>query len=449
MIRIFEALLLAFAATALAETPPPQEPVQTAEVYDVTDLVLTGLERTSAAWLEGYIDYRLPAQLTRRDGVALARKLMTTGVFTDVKVVFEQSQVAPPLYRLHVQVEERWTTIPVVRGVYGGGTPLRILGLYDTHSFGRLVTLGGELRKYGDAPPGFVVYARDPRSQAGRYYLGAEFWRDFRRRQLYDREGEPLGALSSNASISRLRMLTPLAFESDADRDFRWKYGFDLEVIQEAPSVFDPEDAAPSAAPPDDVGLPEMKRRQYRILPTLLYDDIDLSIVEYDGFRLKLKSGPTFGDAKPYGSTELDLYGYKLMRSGLNVASHAVIGQTSFTSLQNQYFLGGLDSIRGLPDGAIYGTHAAYGSLEVRQLSYKSKYLWIQSVAFGDTGAAGETWDVAADDVRSTAGLGVRFAVPQIYRMIFRFDYAWALDGSGVQGITAGMNQFFDPYTPL
>jgi hypothetical protein len=33
--------------------------------------------------------------------------------------------------------------------------------------------------------------------------------------------------------------------------------------------------------------------------------------------------------------------------------------------------------------------------------------------------------------------------------MIFRIDYAWAVDGSGARGIAAGMNQFFDPYKPL
>jgi hypothetical protein len=43
---------------------------------------------------------------------------------------------------------EKWTTIPVIRGAFGGGTPLLVAGLYDIHSFGSLWTLGAEARKY-------------------------------------------------------------------------------------------------------------------------------------------------------------------------------------------------------------------------------------------------------------------------------------------------------------
>lgn len=431
-----------------AQAAAPSESAFADDLVDVDGLVLTGLERTSARWLEGYIDYAYPARLSRRDADGLARRLMTTGVFTDVKVTLDPADAQVGRYTLHVHVEEKWTTIPVIRGVYGGGTPLRILGAYDTHSFGRLLTLGGELRKYGDAPPGFVLYARDPRSQAGRYYLGAEFWRDLRRRQLYARDGREIGAASTNAAIARIRVLTPLAFGGTDARDYRWKYGVDVEAIQDAPSVFDP---APGAleTPPPDLRFADEGRRQYRLLPTLVYDDIDVGIVENDGVRLKVKAGPTRAEDVMHGSMEVEAFAYEMLPRGVNLAAHGLIGRTSYDSLQSQYFLGGFDSIRGLPDGALYGTHAAYANAEVRHLSFKARYLWIQSVAFADAGGAGPDFNVAWDDRRSAAGLGVRFAVPQIYRMIFRFDYAWAFGDRRSKGLTAGMSQFFDPYTPL
>lgn len=443
---------LAVTTTATAQeapTPPlPAVPVAAPEIFDVVDLVVTGINRTSPRWLTSYIDMTFPARLGQDDVAALARKLMTTGVFTEVKVQIETAPNDPTKNVLHVQVEEKWTMIPVIRGVYGGGTPLRIFGVYDIHAFGRLLTLGGETRQYGDAPPGFVLYARDPRSQAGRYYFGAEFWRDFRRRQLYDAKGEVLGSVSTNAAISRLRFLTPLAFDPEVTKDYRWKYGAELEVVQEAPSVFDGEDGLPED-PPADLDFADGKRYQVKLLPTLLYDDIDVNVVEYDGFRVKMRAGPTFAEGETHGTSEIEVFGFEMLPLNLNFALHGFAGQTSFSSLQTQYFLGGLDSIRGMPDGAIYGTHAAYLNAEMRHLSLKTKYLWVQSVAFTDAGGAAADWRDVGESGRSSAGIGVRFAVPQIYRMIFRLDYAWSLDGSNTQGVTAGMSQFFDPYTPL
>jgi hemolysin activation/secretion protein len=91
----------------------------------------------------------------------------------------------------------------------------------------------------------------------------------------------------------------------------------------------------------------------------------------------------------------------------------------------------------------------AYSNFEMRKLLRSFKYLWFQPVVFYDVGMAGSSWDVAQDQQRAAVGAGIRFDVPQVYRLMFRIDYAWATDGSGQQGITAGMNQFFQPYRPL
>ena len=112
-------------------------------------------------------------------------------------------------------------------------------------------------------------------------------------------------------------------------------------------------------------------------------------------------------------------------------------------------FLGGLDSVRGVPDGAIYGNHATYTNLEVRHLSYKWRYAWLQTVGFIDAGGAGTSWNKLNDVARTALGVGFRISIPQVYRLSFRFDYAWSIDGSNSKGITAGLNELFQPYPPL
>jgi outer membrane protein assembly factor BamA len=145
----------------------------------------------------------------------------------------------------------------------------------------------------------------------------------------------------------------------------------------------------------------------------------------------------------------MDLFAYKMMGLDTNLAAHAFVGMSSLNTSQSRYYLGGFESVRGLPDGYMQGTRAAYGSLEARQIVFRAHRLWIQTVAFTDVGMARDPGDVPQYGPRSAAGVGVRFSVPQINRMMFRFDYAWSLDGSGQKGLTAGMGQFFDPFPPL
>ena len=149
-------------------------------------------------------------------------------------------------------------------------------------------------------------------------------------------------------------------------------------------------------------------------------------------------------------TTESEAFYYRYMPWGkINIAAHYKIAQTTSDSLESQYFLGGFDSIRGLPDGALFGNRAAYGNFELRRIMFKSRYLWLQSVLFSDFGGAGRRWQQAKDSARSSAGVGLRISVPQIHRLILRLDYAWSLDRPGTSGFSAGMNELFQPYKPL
>ena len=439
----------AYAAGESASLPGRVRPG--VEEYRVTGLIVSGLQRTNRAWIESYMGLSFPARMNDLDAQRLARKLLTTEVFSDVRVAFEPSPGHPDERLLHVAIEEKWTTIPVVRGTYGGGTPLRVVGAYETHAFGRLMTLGGEMRKYGDAPPGYVLYARDPRSHGDRYYLGAEVWRDFHRRQVYSRgDGRVLGAISTNKTMTRLRLLTPWNAHkaSQIGEEYPWKYGVELEGAQEAPSIFD---AAPgeSAAPPKDLVLGTGHKRSGQFLPTLLFDNVDVDNIELDGLRAKLHGGLLIETQGLHPVADLEVFGYKLLPHDLNLAAHLFVGGTTYNALSTSYFLGGFDSIRGLPDGAIFGTHAAYANLELRHVALKTKYLWVQTTTFADGGCAGATWADAATNDRASAGIGARFAVPQVYRLVVRVDYAWEIGAHAAHGLTVGMNQFFDPYKPL
>jgi len=250
-------------------------------------------------------------------------------------------------------------------------------------------------------------------------------------------------------TLSRLRLLVPINGDA-GQHTHHWKYGAEAETVQEAPSVFDPAlSSTTKLVAPPGIALNKAKRFSLKVLPTLLYDAVAVDHIEYDGLRAKLRCGPILASGQTYGFIEGEADYFHRIAGSWNFAIRTVVGQSSFSSLQSEYFLGGLDTIRGLPDGAIYGSHAAFTNVELRHISLKAQRLWLQTATFVDAGVAGPNWADARESGRSTAGVGLRLAVPQVYRLMLRIDYAWSLSGPHRQGITAGINQFFDPYTPL
>ena len=399
----------------------------------------TGLGRTDPAWLDEFLGLSFPMKMDDAGAAFLERRLLTTGVFSSAKVSIQTNET------LKVEVTEKWTMIPVIRGAYGGGTPLRVLGLYDTHAFGRLLTLGAESRKYGDAPPGFVAYAKAPRFAADRYTLGAEAWRDFRRRTVYGRDGTALGVSSMSDTLGRFRLLRSTLPGNPV------KWGVNLEGLQESRPSF--AAAAGRTETSADAGLPtaEAPSRQIAVLPSMQYDDVLADTFVFDGTRVVARAGAVESERRVYGKGEVEAFTFIVLPYQIDLAAHAVLGSSALDTIYNQYFLGGLDSIRGFPDGVVHGTHAAWANGEVRYTpeGLRFPYLNIQTLAFLDGGGAGATFRDVSSDAHASAGGGLRFSVPQIYRMMLRFDYAVAIDGSGKRGLAAGFNQFFDPYKPL
>lgn len=432
------------------------------EYFEVVAVDFRGLERTNREWLESYINIELPAKLTREDAKLLQNRLLTTAVFSQVRVLFTpiSSRQEVQKYMMQIDVVERWTTIPVIRGVYGGGTPLRVLGLYDIHVLGRLLTIGGEGQKYGNAPIGSVLYAKSPRHDAGKYFIGGEFWQEYRQRIIYQGGHSTndvinqIGTLETSVKLARFSYLQPLIDQKQKISSYAWRVGGELTWFREDPSNFTSKfDETDSAR--HDLGYGAGSRETLRALPAITYDNINLNIIHLDGLRLATKLGPTLyrsekNDLQWHSFFEVETFWYKLWTQNLNFAAHHVIGRSSKKSVRNQYFLGGLDSIRGFVDGAVFGTHATWLNLELRHLSWQpSQYSWVQSVLFCDSGSAASNWSLLSKYVLTACGIGARIAIPQVNRLIFRFDYARDLIYPHRGGFTIGMNQFFDPYKPL
>ena len=414
----------------------------------VEDVEFHGLKRTNLEWIHYYLNLeKLPITITEKQAYGLALKLMTSGVFSKVDVAFLEGNTQAGNVTLRFDCEEKWTTIPVLRGQYGGGTPLFVGGVYDTHSFGSLWTLGAEFRKYGNSAPGSVVYAKAPRWGRGRHVLGFEWWQDNRRRSLYDRRFKEVAELESENAKYRVNIMLPLTGQ-EGDEGFQ--VGFDLYGLRSSESSFQllhSDNLFEESW--SKIDLESSKSWEWLLYPALIYDDVLINNISYHGLRFVSKAGASYHEGKWKPAWELESFYYHLWGNHYNLALHGFAAYRDNNTLSSLYYLGGFESIRGIVDGAIFGNHAAYANAEIRYLFYKFPYLWLQSAFFVDGGAASFASEDLAKHVNASTGIGLRLAVPQIYRMMIRFDIAFSLNNPGEFGISAGLNQLFQPYRPL
>lgn len=409
----------------------------------MTGIEVHGAHRTDTRWLEQYLGLSFPRAFTDTDVVAVRRKLMTTDVFVDVQVRQDLTSK-----KLVIDLEEKWTTIPVVRGAYGGGTPLAVFGVYDMHAFGKLMTLGAETKKYGSAPAGLTLWAKFPRGGRGKNSSGVELWRDFRSRSFYDSSGKKNTELSFDSSYIRAYHLISLFPEANALDPLTVQGGLDIMLRRDqSPSL--------SGQEPEGLNLPAANlAREDRILVSAVYDDMAVDDQLLEGHRVQLKHGYSqVRGAKEDGISrysEVEWFAFHRPTPSLNLAFHGYAQQAGSATLSNTFYLGGFDSVRGFPDGIKYGAFAAYGNFELRFQGWRSQRLKFATVLFADVGIAGPNFGEARKDVFQSAGAGIRVSIPKIHRLVFRLDWArGSSDSITSSGITAGLNQFFQPYRPL
>ena len=111
------------------------------------------------------------------------------------------------------------------------------------------------------------------------------------------------------------------------------------------------------------------------------------------------------------------------------------------------YKLGGFDSIRGYPDGFMYGNRALYSNLEFRKTLYIGEWFDLQGDIFTDFGSASIDKDNFWKNKELSYGAGFKIIVPSIYKLMIRVDYAIGIDGS--QGFSISCSDFFNAYKVL
>ena len=408
-----------------------------------TNFAFSGLSRTNEAWLRDYLQIDQKKISKSSDLEELRVKLLTTDIFTSVEITIEKK--IDKQCNVIIDLTEKWTRIPVIRGVYGGGTPLAILGGYETNAFGQLLAVGGELRRYGNMPLGGFLFFKSPRAWQGQGLWGGELWLDRRRRAFYDKEGILYGHADSETMAAKVQWLYPVAHESSLGS---YQAGFHAQLSRESPTSFSAVDDyhGPKTGLPDSLLLSSKSDFGGVIGPMLAFDGLSVSGLNMSGTKGKIVVGGAKGSDGLGSFAESEIYSFVLLQKDVNFASHVFAGTTTQKTLGAVYYLGGFDSVRGLPDGIHYGNKTLYGNFEARVIASKLKYAHIQPAFFVDTGSAWMDGESPYRSRETSLGLGVRISIPQVYRLVLRIDYGVSVGHTKSRGFSIGLNQFFQPY---
>src|SRR5690606_36018651 len=98
-----------------------------------------------------------------------------------------------------------------------------------------------------------------------------------------------------------------------------------------------------------------------------------------------------------------------------NVGGRLGLGMTSADDIEQQFFVGGFDTVRGYLDSRFKGRFVWYGNAEYRITSLDFPWLVLQHIAFVDATGVSDRLRTVGQLSGASTGLGLRVMVPKIY----------------------------------
>lgn len=341
------------------------------------------------------------------------QRLWNLGIFSRV-----QATVEPRDERLVAvfDLEERWTINILFRFGSAGTTGWVRVGAWDINTFGRYIETGGLYERFGNENGG-QAWIRNPR--------------------LFDRRLDGQITLSRlnrpRLAFTTVRTELRLDLTNEFRNDFRagvWASGM-LDSFLHGP-------------PENDQRPPYTKTLQFG--PMARLGIVNTVRLRQTGWSFELRPFLAVTDrSAPFGGAWLEGLWFKMTGEAWTFAARVQAGAMSDALPQHHYYLTPLDHVRGMQDNFV--ETQAYGvvNLEARAIVFDSMWFAIMPAVFVDAAVA-RTLGGGAFGAAS-AGLGVRFMIPRIYRSGARIDAAWPLAPWGptklVNILSIGVYQFF------
>jgi outer membrane protein insertion porin family len=401
----------------------------------LTNIELSGLDRTEAHVVERELLINEGENWHQDDLHESVQRLKNLRIFSDVQAQVEGDNDAPAV---SLDFQEKWTTIPIFKFTSGGGTDYFVVGAYDINSFGRYIELGAQYENWNGEDAG-VLWFRDPRFLDQRLRLGVDLWSVKRRRSLYNEQSEEV----AQYVLDRRRINLNL------DKEFRpWlKLGMGLTLEQDSFIAAQQIGDMPSLRLQQMQSPDSQTTRIARVQAALGRIDYDNYLVQGKLSELTIEKSLSVSDGDlDMTRVSLDNRLFWRLPYYANLGARFTVAATDSNALQHQYQIGGFENIRGFYDGQFVGRAYWQGNIEYRIPSLRRSWYVLQHNLFFDIAQIKDDVDKLSfqnSDRHYSAGIGLRFSSPKIYRFTGRLDYVLLTSESGSSAVSVGVQQFF------
>ncbi|MBA2661170.1 MAG: BamA/TamA family outer membrane protein [Bradymonadaceae bacterium] len=420
---------------------PPPDP--DARVH-VAQIELQGLRCTEEFVVFNQLPFAAGAQVFIHEIEEGVRRLRNLAIFDRVEYRLEPA--LDPLdadadadaaieRELVITLVERWTILPILNFNFGGNATSFSLGVYDLNIAGRNFELGG-LYRYEAGAHSAGAWYRSP-SFLGQRLMRFEFelWRASVRRLIYALDGELAGGFEHRSHYALVRLAqewTPSARTSVALR-----FTIDDFSLNGVPAT--------ARQAQQGQGLPQSTALAIVVLGAEL-GRLDQDSFLVFGQRLSLSldvASSGFGAPQSYLSPRLNLEFFRTLPLESTFGARMTLATTNTDSQAYQFYLGGLNNVRGYGNSRFHGRSFWNANVELRVPSFNNRYFVLQHVLFADStrviDAPRDLFDITA----ASAGIGLRLIVPRVAGLLIRLDYAWTFFVPGEANFNVGSGQFF------
>jgi len=341
---------------------------------------------------------------------------------------------------LTIEVEEKWTTIPYFNFSGGGDTIYSYAGIYDINTFGRYIETGAQYDNW-DGKSGGVIWFRNRRFMNKHMMIGADIWSTTRPRTLYTNTGDSQGNYILNQT--KLNFL----FEKEIKE---WlNVGLTLEFRQS--EIIDTSTTDKIDTTTLNLLTHEIESKQSNEIGSTL--SIRLGKLDYDNYLVRGKissfnfkyAGAETGSDEKIIKIEWRNTAFWRLPHKANIGFRFNVAAIDTDNIQNYYYIGGFENIRGYFDGQFRSKAYWQLNAEYRIPSFQHNWLVIQHIFFLDAvNTSNRVNDLKKlNDTIYSAGTGIRIISPRIYRFNGRLDIALLSSQKTQSFISFGAQQFF------
>lgn len=398
----------------------------------INNISVTGNYKTKESLILSFANILKNRLTSKKDIEVGIQRLRNTTLFTEVSYTLKL--VAENKYDIDIKAHDKWTTIPIVKFNSGGGVKHLTLGLFDPNVAGSILEAGGQYEWLSGEHSG-VIWFKNPRFTNYRHAINVQFWMVSRIRALYDQASNAKRQVNTYIQ-ENLKVYLEHKYEVSPKIFFFQYYEYANDEFNKDELK---EDEFFDAAVPEEsithifglkLQLGTIESKKYFQYGTQL--DLDVSV-----------GRPEDQELKSYIKVDTKLLYFKNLYAKIDFTQRINYLWTGSDQVQNKFFFGGLETIRGFADRRFYGRTGLLSNSEVRAVVWENSWVAIQPNAFVDFAATAESAKDLFSDSAASVGGGVRFILPKVYRSVLRFDWAVPVRKEDDSSFSFGAQQFF------